>query len=344
VCFMSRNIRTVTLFKRAIFAASITLTSSLALAVPLSFNDIFVLGDSLSDTGNTRSRVPGGSFGPVATIAGYGSNGRFSNGPVWHEYLADSLGVSRATNSEGGGNNFAFGGAVVDSSAGPSAGILNQEAQYDARLAGSSPNASDLYITWAGGNDMRALTTVTDPIAAINAQLDSFVGVMSRLVANGVGTLLVPNLPNLGAIPEFAGSAAASAAATLASKAWNAGLEQRLISLSATTSASIFYFDVFGIFGSILENPAANGFTNTEDQCRSVTFFVFENECANSDDFLFWDEIHPTTAAHKFLGLEAFALLASGNKVTVPEPAVIWLMLLGIGAVAGRRAMVTKAA
>jgi phospholipase/lecithinase/hemolysin len=347
---MTKKIRTVPLFKRIIFAASITLTSSLALAAPLSFNDIFVFGDSLSDTGNTASRALTGDplFDPfIAAQGGFGNNGRFSNGPVWHEYLANSLGISPATNSESGGNNFAFGGAVVDSAAGPTAGILNQEAQYDARLAGSSANASDLYITWAGGNDMRALTTVTDPIAAIaaiNAQLDSFVGVMSRLVANGVGTLLVPNLPNLGAIPEFAGSAAASAAATLASKAWNAGLEQRLISLSATTSASIFYFDVFGIFGSILENPSANGFTNTEEQCRSVTFFVIENECANPDDFLFWDLIHPTTAAHKFLGREAFALLASGNKVTVPEPAVIWLMLLGIGAVAGRRAMVTKAA
>jgi outer membrane lipase/esterase len=341
---MSRNIRTVTLFKRAIFAASITLTSSLALSAPLLFNDIFVLGDSLSDTGNTASRALTGNplVDPfIAAQGGFGNNGRFSNGPVWHEYLADSLGILRATNSEGGGNNFAFGGARVNNDGGVSAGILNQETQYDSRLAGSV-NPNDLYVTWAGGNDMRDLVNVTNPIAAINAQLDSFIGVMTRLVANGVGTLLVPNLPNLGMIPEFAGSAV-SLAATAVSEAWNKGLEQRLIGLSATTSASIFYFDVFGIFGSILENPAANGFTNTEDQCRSVTSLVIENECANSDNFLFWDKIHPTTAAHKFLGLEAFALLASGNKVTVPEPAVIWLMLLGIGAVAGRRAMVTKA-
>jgi outer membrane lipase/esterase len=146
VCFMSRNIRTVTLFKRAIFAASITLTSSLALAVPLSFNDIFVLGDSLSDTGNTKSRVPFGGFASVANGAGYGSNGRFSNGPVWHEYLADSLGISRATNSEGGGNNYAFGGARVNNDGGFSAGILNQETQYNNNQPGSA-NPNDLYIT-----------------------------------------------------------------------------------------------------------------------------------------------------------------------------------------------------
>ena len=222
--------------------------------------------------------------------------------------------------------------------------LRNQETQYNNDRPGSA-NANDLYITWAGGNDIRDLAGATDPIAAINAQLDSFVGVMSRLVANGVGTLLVPNLPNLGAIPEFAGTAA-SAAATLASQAWNMGLEQRLIGLSATTSASIFYLDVFGIFGSILDDASgASGLTNTTGQCRSVAFVIFEVECANADEYLFWDEIHPTTAAHKFLGLEAFALLDSDNALrAVPEPALLWLMLLGIGAVAGRRAMVTKAA
>jgi phospholipase/lecithinase/hemolysin len=191
---------------------------------------------------------------------------------------------------------------------------------------------------------MRDLVGATDPLAEINDRLNSFVGIMEGLLDKGVGTLLVPNLPNLGEIPEFAGKPA-SKTATAASQAWNTGLEQRLIGLSATTSASIFYLDVFGIFGSILDNPAANGFTNTTDQCRIVSDdFATETACADADTYLFWDEIHPTTAAHKRLGDAAFALLASGNKVTVPEPAVIWLMLLGIGAVVGRRAMVPKAA
>jgi phospholipase/lecithinase/hemolysin len=344
---MTRKTRTAPLFKHVILAASITFTSSLALAAPLTFNDIFVLGDSLSDTGNTSSRALTGNpiFDPFIAIGGgFGDNGRFSNGPVWHEYLADSLGISRAINSEAGGNNYAFGGARVNNNGGPSAGILNQEDQYNSRPA-SSVNPNDLYITWAGGNDMRDLVNVTDPIAAINAQLDSFIGVMTRLVANGVGTLLVPNLPNLGRIPEFASPAAASssAAAAAVSQAWNTGLEQRLINLSATTSASIFYLDVFGIFGSILDNPVANGFSNTTDQCRSVTSDILtgvstEAECANAGEFLFWDEIHPTTAAHRFLGLEAFAFLDSDNALrAVPEPAVLWLMLLGLGAIVGRR-------
>jgi phospholipase/lecithinase/hemolysin len=148
----------------------------------------------------------------------------------------------------------------------------------------------------------------------------------------------------LGLIPRLAGTDL-SAGATALTQLWNAGLQQRLITLSTKTSASIFYLDVFGIFGSVLKGTAAaSGITNTTDQCRIVSEnFETETACDNAASYLFWDEIHPTTAAHKFLGLEAFALLSSGNSVrAVPEPAVIWLMLLGLGAIVGRRATAAK--
>jgi phospholipase/lecithinase/hemolysin len=202
---------------------------------------------------------------------------------------------------------------------------------------------------------MRDLVGVTNPIDAINARLDSFLGVMSGLIAKGVGTLLVPNLPNLGLIPEFRNTEDTSAA-TDVTEAWNSGLEQRLIDLSATTtSASIFYLDVFGIFGSILDGTSGtSGFNNTADECRSVTFTLpdgsisassREVECADADSYLFWDKIHPTTAAHEFLGSKAFALLGSDNRShAVPEPAALWLMLLGLGAFVGRRVTAAKAA
>lgn len=344
---MTGKVRAFPFFKRLAFAASITAFSSVAFAVPLSFNDIFVFGDSLSDTGNTRSKVPLGDTSPVANAVGYGSNGRFSNGPVWHEYLADSLALSRATNSEDGGNNYAFGGARIDNDPGTfgaASGVLIQETLYNDAIGGQA-NANDLYITWAGGNDMRDLASVTDPIAAINSQLDRFVGVMSRLVGNGMGNLLVPNLPNLGLIPEFAGSENSSAA-TAVTQAWNTGLEKRLIDLSAASAASIFYLDVFGVFEPILGGiSGASGITNTTDECRSVSgiFGEDENACTNADQYLFWDEIHPTTAAHKLLGKEAFRLLASGETVrAIPEPAALGLMLLGLGAFAGRRMLATR--
>ncbi|MBP7484430.1 MAG: PEP-CTERM sorting domain-containing protein [Aquabacterium sp.] len=59
--------------------------------------------------------------------------------------------------------------------------------------------------------------------------------------------------------------------------------------------------------------------------------------CANPDNYLFWDGVHPTAAAHQVLG-NAFA-------AAVPEPETYALMLAGLGIVvaARRKAKVAQA-
>src|SRR5436309_9998384 len=89
---------------------------------PPPIDHIVVLGDSLSDTGNA---------------------GRFSNGPVWVEYLARSLGLA-LTPSQAGGFNFAIGGARLDALSGPS----SLRAQADRFLAAPAPPDGTLYIVY----------------------------------------------------------------------------------------------------------------------------------------------------------------------------------------------------
>jgi phospholipase/lecithinase/hemolysin len=72
---MTENAGTLPTVKRIIFAASITLASSMACAGPFPYKDIFVFGDSLSDTGNTASIL--GNSPRTANAVGYGINGRF---------------------------------------------------------------------------------------------------------------------------------------------------------------------------------------------------------------------------------------------------------------------------
>ena len=68
------------------------------------FSDIFVLGDSMSDSGNTAS-VPGTSPRPVpfgSAPPSYYAGGRMSqNGPAWVEGLATNFRTQRSTISEG---------------------------------------------------------------------------------------------------------------------------------------------------------------------------------------------------------------------------------------------------
>jgi phospholipase/lecithinase/hemolysin len=325
-------------------------------AQAMPFSNIYLLGDSLSDTGNTRAAL-GPLGGLVSIAAGYGANGRFSNGPVWHEYLAGSLGLPAAGNSLDGGNNYAFGGARVDNATGVSAGVLTQQASYFADLGPSPSDPDALFITWAGGNDMRDLVGNASPLAAIDSALDQLTGVIGNLISSGASTLLVPNLPDLGRIPEFASSANAASASAV-TNSWNSGLLSRMSNLAAMTSANIFFLDVFSLFDDLLSSPATFGFSNTTDECRSVTTIlgvpVAENECANADQFVFWDEIHPTTAAHELLGDSAFALLSQGNPLgfddhddtpePMPLPATAILFLLGGVLIVRRRPLRPRAA
>jgi phospholipase/lecithinase/hemolysin len=151
------------------------------------------------------------------------------------------------------------------------------------------------------------------------------------LLSSGVTKLFVPNLPDLGSISEFRNSPN-QVTATVLTQMWNSNLLLRLFSLNNSTMADIFFFDVFSLLDGLLNNPASEGFTNTSAQCRSVTLVIFENECNHPETFVFWDQIHPTTAAHAVLGKEVFRLVSSGSVLAkeVTAPAVFMLFALGL--------------
>ncbi len=315
-------------FTAAASAALLSLSLS-AQAVP-SFTDMYIFGDSLSDTGNVANAL-GSAF---SITAGYGDNGRFSNGPVWHEYLSESLGMSPETYSDGGGNNYAHGGAKANSvDFVQSFAVDTFTQQVTGYLGGNTVDTGALYIGWIGGNDIRSLVGESNTQSAIDSALDSVADMLGQLLGNGVDHLLVPNLPDIGSIPEFAGDAADSAQASSLTDAWNTGLAQRLDGLTATyASANIYEFDIFSLYEDMLASPADYGFTNVTDQCRSVGGFFgfrYEIECADADTTLFWDEIHPTTVGHWQVAEYVYDLLDSATAVSAPP--VSLLMLLGLG-------------
>ena len=104
------------------------------------YSNIFVFGDSLSETGNFVAAGTNLPFPPYAT-------GRWSNGPVWVEHLAGSLGLGVSA-SVAGGNNYAWGGAKTgaDSRLGsPSVGLSIQKSAY---LADHGNVAAHSTVSW----------------------------------------------------------------------------------------------------------------------------------------------------------------------------------------------------
>ncbi|MGI9341504.1 MAG: SGNH/GDSL hydrolase family protein [Gammaproteobacteria bacterium] len=276
------------------------------------FSNLYVFGDSLSDTGNVfiNNGIP---------IAPY-DNGRFSNGPVWVETLASGLGLSAAPVS-GGGTNFAFGGAPTGLPVPPQASpsLVDQVNGLYLPAVGGVADPNGLYVVFGGGNDIRA--------GVVSGTAGNIGSIIDTLYAAGARNFLVPNLPDIGLTPEAIGfGPAAQMQATAASQFVNAGIASEIADARATLAGiTIFDVDTFGFLNAVIANPASVGISNVDTACYDGTLGVGGpgSVCGNPDEYVFWDGIHPTAKAHQLLGEFALA--------QIPVPAAVWLFGSAIG-------------
>ncbi len=260
---------------------------------PEPINELYVFGDSLSDVG-TVFRATGGTYPPSPTYF----QGRYSNGRVWAEYLADRLHLSSRQT-----NNFACGGATTGSERNTLVpGLLTQVQSFTQTHQQTNPDG--LYVLWAGANDyLQGVSSATVPVENLTGAITSLVGV-------GAKKILVANLPDLGQLPATRTSANSASLSAL-TQSHNQGLRRSLKLLSQQYSdLQIVTLDANTLYRDAITNPAAFGFTNVISSCLSGS-----RACGNSDQFLFWDGIHPTTAAHRILGEAAFSAIQDGGMV-----------------------------
>jgi len=284
--------------RKIIFAIALTLLAFMTSLVfsaqqPEPINQLYVFGDSLSDMG-TVFRATGGMYPPNPTYY----QGRYSNGRVWVEYLALRLYLSSKQT-----NNFAYGGATTGSNGNSLVpGLLTQVQSFTQTHQQSNPNA--LYVLWAGANDyLQGVSSATVPVENITGGIASLAGV-------GAKKILVANLPDLGQLPATRTSPNSKSLSAL-TQAHNQGLRRSLKLLSQQYSdLQIVTLDANRLYRDAIANPAAFGFTNVISPCLSGS-----RACANPDQFLFWDGIHPTTAAHRLLGEAAFSAIQDGGMV-----------------------------
>lgn len=348
--------------KKQVLATGVVLFSLLLPleATAAEFNRIYIFSDSLSDQGNvfnvTRSANQLEPSLPIIPASPPYFNGRYSNGPIWAEYLADSLGIvltpstnlavgapiTITPNGEFGVNyffngatttqsvNFAFGGATtgLGNAGNPRLpGILREIQAYtdDLKLADQSGDPNALYIVWgAGSNDVAA--GVLDPnIPAQNVSQG-----LTALYAGGARNFLVVNAPDLGKTPRALDlDPRAADSLSQFSTGYNSNLTTYLNGLSQTLEGvNIFSYDVDSLFQQAFADPAAFGLINVTEPCLTANSI-----CSNPDEYLFWDEIHPTTAAHALTAKFA-ALELQAEPIPEPSSGVGVLVLGGLSAVA----------
>ena len=330
----------------ALSLASASMCSNMAWAAP--YSNIFVFGDSLSDSGNNaivfdsiapglRTPVPLGTLEVPKVFLPYASD-RYSNGPVWVEDLAANLGLS-AKPSLAGGTNFAFGGAQsgpVGSSFPFS--VSDQVGAFLLSSGGKAPGDA-LYVVEGGGNDAReflpALLKGADPSSMIASYASSMRSIISALALAGADHFLLWNVPDIGKIPltTTQGPGPSAAAHNLADL-MNQALMQVLAGLSPDIVDGIHLFNAFDALGAISANPVAFGFTNATDACALDPVCI-----ADPNGHFFWDGLHPTSAGHAVIAELAQQLILA----EVPEPETLLLLLVGVfGLIVTRRVRHTE--
>lgn len=280
--------------------ATVGFTISLAIILgsfkPISAQNIpqiYVFGDSLSDIGNVYQATNGNSPPSPPYF-----KGRYSNGPIWVEYLADSLKLTSNLN-----NNFAYGGAKTGDSQQLPPGILAQIQRFKAKNPAANPNA--LYIIWAGANDYLGGATNT------SVPINNLATAVKRLAEIGAKNIVVVNLPDLGKLPATGTTERANLLSSLTQR-HNSGLAASLESLRQEFGdTNIRYVDVNALFNQVYNSPGKYGINNVTQPCFREGVI-----CDRPNNYLFWDGIHPSTAAHKLL-----VQLASSKLKATPKSA-----------------------
>ena len=102
---------------------------------------------------------------------------------------------------------------------------------------------------------------------------------------------------------------AAMAGLSALSAAYNGGLAQLLNGLDAAFDplGIDLLFDTAAFFADVTANPAAFGFTNVTDSC----LYTAPAACSS---YLYFDNVHPTTAGHDLLALQFASALGYRSR------------------------------
>ena len=281
--------------------------------VAQSFSSVVAFGDSLTDNHNFHAQTAN----PPPPYW----QGRFSNGPVWVEQLANHVGVAAA--------------AIDDRAVGFA--TTSDVFQLQVLAYVNTPGGADsgaLHVYWAGANDLfGVLAGATTPSAAIAGAMQNTADSMIALLSGGARHILVLDIPDLGLVPEIAGlhDPAIAGAATSLTMAYNHALDQTLQSIDLATGAHFTRLSGFDLITSLAGRAREGGFTVTDTAALSSQGTV----APNVERYLFWDHVHPTTRAHSFVAGAAFESLGGlwgdvdGNGVRDGSDVAALASLLG---------------
>ena len=293
------------------------------------YSNLVVFGDSLSDTGNVFNSTEG-LIPPSPPYA----EGRFSNGDLIVDAIADYLELPKNESFQSGGNNYAFGAAQTGEGTSEYGFLLpepidvpNIGQQIDLYLADRTPTQTDLFYVYGGANDFFT-PLLRGEIPTPETIVGNITTHITELAEAGAQTFVVPNLPPLGKIPLFLEQPEAAAILNNATEEFNQLLDTELDAIALELDVTIIEPDVYSITTEILDNPSDFGLSNTTDaffnQIDPISETTNLSLTGNPEEFFFWDIIHPTATATDIIAQEVIDDLPSGvTQFTGETPSLV---------------------
>ncbi|CAG8613315.1 2812_t:CDS:2 [Ambispora gerdemannii] len=284
---------------------------------------LVAFGDSLTDIGNTWDLTNGS----IPSTAFY-YRGRWSNGPTWIEVMSSKLGTIL--------ENYAYGGATSDNDIIPSnltipddrgrkkhvPSLKDQVKEFLPNVSTTLHRFQTTFMIWIGGNDYQYLiknynTSTITPQILINSIQQS----VNLLEEAGAHKILILNIPPLDRTPRYINSTGSDLEyIKLSIRDHNQRLTEMTRNFTRHSSTLVVkVFDVHNLTMEIIEDPRSFGFTNVDDPCvvidgggkREVS------RCVNADEYLFWDDFHPTAKAHRLLANQLVKFLRSVDAIAI---------------------------
>jgi outer membrane lipase/esterase len=256
---------------------------------------------------------------------------------VWSQYFSQDLGLGRLLPSDPwlgpSGNNY----AVVKHTSNKILSSITDK--YLIREPHA--NAQALYVVWGGGNDLldirRSRATGGEGAALISASkqaADTIVTGVEALWNAGGRYIVVPNLPDIGDIPE---------SALLGSNYITAGNEatrvfnDRLLARLNDSGINAIQVNAGALIAEMIKTPTLFGFSNENHRVFAFDGASFTEvpalEGVNGVDtpvpdtsrYIFFDGIHPTTGAADIISQYYLSILAAPGRISILAEAPLFL-------------------
>eukprot|EP00979_Chaetoceros_neogracilis_P006950 scaffold1412_cov277-Chaetoceros_neogracile.AAC.6 len=305
--------------------------------VPCTSNDIVMFGGSFSDTGNLFAMTEGTL--PPGTA--YDAAGRFTNGRVWIEYLADLLKLNPPAPfySDQEGTNYAIAGAASGSDEVttwtaaltgttltiPSKGVRLQTQDFLKNCGADCCSSEMLFAIWAGAIDFAVLGEGPTYMKIIENIKDS----IKDLIGAGATKILVLNLPQIASTPAGVGvypslffNVNLPTGLADSVEKYNADLKSALTEINMDNkNVNIIHADITNLFDMASSNPGKFGLDDTKDTGiprlnEAALYLTGTVNYLNADNAFWFDGVHPTTTFHKVLAESVLEIMTKSPKAT----------------------------